>query len=219
MKKLITLFFFALSLSAFATSVTFKVSMKGSGMECDSVFIVGNHTDWAFVQMADEGDSLYSVTLNLTETDTVVYYYITIGWWAADYLDWREIVPTDCDQSAELMGWEGDRAFIVPAEALTVAYVWGTCDEPEGPSAIENTENSYGFELYPNPCKDVLNITLPEEMNQAYVDILDISGKKILSARKSVNSRAIDISDLSEGIYLVRVNDGSRTFVNKLIVQ
>ena len=117
MKKLFTLLFLALSLSAFSTSITFEVSMKGSGTTYDSVFIVGSQTNWEFVQMTDQGDSVYSVTMNLNSGDTATYYFITIGYWAANYLDYRETVPADCDSSAELAGWDGDRSFIVPAAA------------------------------------------------------------------------------------------------------
>ena len=219
MKKLFTLLLIVLSLSAFATSVTFKVSMKGSGVEYDSIFIVGNHTDWNFVQMADEGDSLFTVTLNLPAEDSVVYYYITIGWWASDYLDYRETVPADCDASAELFGWDGDRAFIVPADPITVAYIWGTCEEPAGPDAIHGqTDNVSDFGLFPNPCGDVLSIVLPTLDDHASIEILDISGKKIMDIEPSAHNVSIDLSDLTDGLYMVKVYSGNNTVIKKLVV-
>ena len=219
MKKIFTLLFLALTLSAFATSVTFKVSMKGSGVEYDSVFVVGSHTDWLFVQMADEGDSLFSVTLNLPEEDTAVYYYITIGWWASDYLDYREIVPAECDASAELVGWDGDRAFIVPADPLTIAYIWGTCDEPAAPSAIHRQSSDFSdFGLFPNPCGNVVTIALNAIHQNTTIEILDISGKKIRDIETSVKNVSVDVSDLTKGLYLVKVNTGISTYVKKLVV-
>jgi hypothetical protein len=219
MKKFITLLFLALSISAFATSVTFKVSMKGSGVEYDSIFIVGNHTDWNFVQMADEGDSLFSVTLNLPAEDSVVYYYITIGWWASNYLDFRETVPADCDASAELFGWDGDRAFVVPADPITIAYIWGTCEEPPAPSAISNQSEKFSdFELFPNPCSDIVNLSVLSITEKATIEILDISGKKVRDFETSMKNVSIDVSDLTEGLYLVKMINGNSTFVKKLVV-
>jgi hypothetical protein len=218
MKKLFTLLLLALSISAFATSVTFEVSMKGSGLEYDSIFVVGSHTSWEFVQMADQGDSLYSVTLNLPATDTAVYYFITIGYWASDYLDYREIVPADCDYSAELVGWEGDRAFIVPAEALTVSYYWGTCEEVE-PGVGLNNNISDNFELFPNPAGDLVTIILPELANNANIEILDISGKIVKTSTTSVPQTTLDLTELTEGLYLVKIVSGENTLVRKLIVK
>jgi len=216
MKKIFTLFFLALAISAFGTSVTFKVSMKGSGVEYDSIFIVGSHTDWSFVQMADEGDSLFTVTLNLPAEDSVVYYYITIGWWASDYLDYRETVPVECDGSAELFGWDGDRAFVVPADPLTVAHIWGTCEEPAGPDAI-NDDNDPGFSYFPNPAEDRVSISLPGT-GKYVAEIIDLSGKRLLSAESSASEVTFDVSRLETGTYFIRVTGNNSRSVRKLVV-
>jgi hypothetical protein len=220
MKKLFTLLFFALTVGAFATSVTFQVSMKGTGLDYDSVFVVGSHTDWAFVQMADEGDSLYSVSLNLLAGDTAVYYFITIGYWASDYLDYRELVPADCDYSNELVGWEGDRAFIVPEETMTISYYYGTCDEVEtGAGVNDRDENSLQFDLFPNPAGELVTILLPEMVKQTSIEILDISGKTVRKLEYSIGKTTLDVTDLSQGVYLVKVQSGDVNSVRKLIVK
>jgi hypothetical protein len=221
MKKIFTLLLLALSLSAFSTSVTFEVSMKGSGWTYDSIFVVGDMSNWEFVQMADQGDSLFSVTMNIPADDSIVFYYITIGWWASDYLDYREIVPAECDGSAELYGWDGDRAFIIPAEAVTYGFYWGTCTEIEhdGGTAISDRSNTADFEMYPNPAGNLLTVQLPGATNGASIDIIDIAGKVAKTIVSSDTRNVIDISDLSEGLYMVRVQDSSTTMVKKLIVQ
>ena len=80
MKRITTLLLLmCLSISAFAVNVTFVVSMEGSGVDYDSVFIVGEQTDWDFVEMEEIGDSLYSATINMNAGDSAAFYFITIG--------------------------------------------------------------------------------------------------------------------------------------------
>ena len=221
MKKIFTLLLLALSMGAFSTSVTFQVSMKGSGWTYDSIFVVGDMSNWEFVQMADQGDSLFSVTMNIPANDSIVFYYITIGWWASDYLDYREIVPAECDGSAELYGWEGDRAFVIPADAVTYGFYWGTCTEIEtgGSTAIPDRNSTVDFEMFPNPAGKLLTIQLPGKTNGAVMDIIDISGKAVKKLVLTGINNSIDISGLSEGLYMVRIQSDNVTMVKKLIVQ
>jgi hypothetical protein len=223
MKKLLTLLLLALTVSAFAINVTFKVSMKGSGVDYDSVFVVGEPTAWAFVQMVDEGDSRYSASINLTAGDSLAYYFITIGYWATDYLAYRETVPEECALSAELTGdpgWTTDRAFIVPNAPLTISYYWGTCTEVSAGVGInERNEIDPEFELYPNPTNGLVTLNLSEITNRTNIEILDISGKTVKNIETSAKTTSFDVSDLSNGLYMVRVLGGTTTLVRKLIVQ
>jgi hypothetical protein len=219
MRKLFTLLFLALSLSAFSTSITFELSMKGSGVTYDSVFVVGSQTDWLFVQMVDQGDSLFTVSMNLPEGDTAVYYFITIGYWASDYLDYRETVPLDCDNSMELVGWEGDRAFIVPASPVKISNIWGTCDEVPGVSAIKVTNNNEKLDLFPNPTEGNVTVQLPEFTNFATIEILDLSGKSIRSIDALAKEFTFDVSDLTKGIYIVKVSSGDAISYGKMVVR
>lgn len=221
MKKLFTLLLIVFAISAYATNVTFEVSLKGSGQATDSVYVVGNATDWLMVEMDDMGDSLFSTTMNITSGDTVVYYFITVGWWAPDYQQYREVVPLDCDDSQELVGWEGDRAFIVGSSPMTVSYTWGTCEPAvEAPNAIRGEiETGFGFELYPNPAVDQVNIILNSSSANTRVELLEISGKSIRSFAISENQVTIDVSDLAAGVYFAKVQDGENIQIKKLVVQ
>ena len=134
--------------------------MKGSGVEYDTVFIVGIHTDWEFVEMSDQGDSLYSVTMNLDAGDSTAFYFITIGWWASDYADYRESVPEECDFSAEYAGWDGDRGLEVPADNTTFSYIWGSCETPGIPTSVsDNKVIDMSLNVFPNPASESLTLS------------------------------------------------------------
>ena len=201
-----------------SASVTFKVCMKGSGMDYDTVFIVGDHTDWEFLPMADIGDSVWALTMILSVDDTAAYYYITNNSWTG-YEDYRETVPPDCDQSEELMGWEGDRAFIVPAAAITLSSVWSSCEEECDTSSSVGVVDQVTdvMRLFPNPATEFVTLVLPESKSLCTVELFDISGKLCRSIEFKGQEVKIGVADLQKGIYLVKVSDGKDLFVQKLI--
>ncbi len=83
-----------------------------------------------------------------------------------------------------------------------------------GPLNYEGPEWDASISLYPNPAYSVLHI---ESKLSAItkVEVFSVLGTKVLETTKSV----INIEDLSEGIYLVKVNAGGRSVTKKLIVR
>lgn len=61
------------------------------------------------------------------------------------------------------------------------------------------TTNLKPFVIYPNPAKDVLNISYPEDLD---FEIFNMLGRKILAGEKQTNG-AIDISGLKAGQYII----------------
>jgi len=63
------------------------------------------------------------------------------------------------------------------------------------------------FNLYPNPTKDILNITFGAENITAKLDLMDIYGRIILT-KNLINSNKydIDVRDLPQGYYIISLN-------------
>lgn len=84
---------------------------------------------------------------------------------------------------------------------------------------IENpvTDQSLDFKLFPNPVDQILNLTVEEVYEQAQYSIFNIQG--VLICKKPLNSRQIqiDVSNLTTGIYLVKVENGTQSFEGKFI--
>jgi hypothetical protein len=74
--------------------------------------------------------------------------------------------------------------------------------------------NANSFELYPNPVSEVLTLTqLP---NEAQITIYSVVGEKIKTLESQQNTETIDISELTPGIYMIKVNNSSfRKFIKK----
>ncbi len=75
-------------------------------------------------------------------------------------------------------------------------------------------EQKLNFSLYPNPASDYFTIEMENEIKS--VEIYSLQGQKVLTS----NSKIITVSDLSEGIYFVRIEDQNSAFsAQKLIVK
>lgn len=223
MKKIFTLFLLLSAVSAYSVEITFKVSMKGSGVDMSAgVFLAGGvyNGSWGFNEMTNEGDSLYSVTLDLTAGDTIAYYFITNNSWT-NYEDYREpSLSTDCDGS-DIIGWEGDRGFIVPSSATTYSYIWGSCDSP-GTSAIESDliEESY-LTVFPNPATGSIRVNSSLLSEGASIEVINLCGKSVILNKysKKTSEAVIDLTGLSSGIYLLKAYTGCKTLSRKLVVK
>lgn len=83
-----------------------------------------------------------------------------------------------------------------------------------GINEINNSEVSF----YPNPTNDLLLIETQEAFNT--VEVIDITGKLLLSEKINTTSHVLLMEDVNEGIYFVklRFNDG-RTITKKIMKQ
>ena len=74
-----------------------------------------------------------------------------------------------------------------------------------------------GFKLYPNPAfADVIYVTT-EKNNLKEVSIYDVFGELVLTDRLS--SKAMNISRLSPGVYVVQVTENDKSITRKLVVK
>ncbi len=97
--------------------------------------------------------------------------------------------------------------------SLMVHPVFGAASEFTG---ILNTDNKTNdFSLYPNPANDRLFINTGNTNEKIMFSIVDLLGKVIID--NAVYSGLIDISNLDNGIYFVRLNDEKNTTTLKFI--
>lgn len=80
---------------------------------------------------------------------------------------------------------------------------------------LGNTPASFGMQLYPNPVKgNVVNVKTASKTKLNY-RLYDLSGRE-LSQGKVIN-QSIPTHNLSSGVYLIKLNDGQKSFTKKLI--
>jgi hypothetical protein len=78
------------------------------------------------------------------------------------------------------------------------------------------------FDIFPNPVKDILNITLSDNsvLENTIVEISDISGKIIYSNyfNRIDKSIEIDVTDFSGGMYFIKLDTGEKSEVKKVVI-
>jgi hypothetical protein len=91
-------------------------------------------------------------------------------------------------------------------------------------SVKPNALNTNSLNLYPNPTKDQLLVSVNGSSNQvASFEIINIDGKVVLRDETRYNGAAqakrVDVSQLSKGVYMVRMTTESGVFTQKFIKQ
>ncbi len=69
------------------------------------------------------------------------------------------------------------------------------------------------FNIYPNPTINVVNIELASELKS--VEVYSLQGQKIISS----SSKELNVSDLSSGVYMIRVEDTNGAIANKRLIK
>ncbi|MBU1369466.1 MAG: T9SS type A sorting domain-containing protein, partial [Bacteroidetes bacterium] len=84
---------------------------------------------------------------------------------------------------------------------------------------INEIENPI-MEVFPNPATTQTWLQLPENtaLSQIQIELYSPAGKLLHKTKPSSNFHKIDVAHLPKGLYLVRLWDGERWYVEKLVV-
>ena len=74
--------------------------------------------------------------------------------------------------------------------------------------------------LYPNPSNGLFTLELNNSNNEEFiVEIYNVIGKIVYTAKISDNLTDINITEMSAGIYYVSINNGVNRKVSKIMIQ
>ena len=182
-----------------------------------------NNTAWETV--GSEGLSLgeaYSISLKLDAADNPYIAYLDRG-----YSD-KAVVKKWNGSTWETVGNEGFSAgmlyaisFVIDGSGnLIVAYssadlfakYFGT-----GVSTVPKYNAAINVSVYPNPTSDFFRVDIDRNYESITIEIYDILGKKLLTVKDNVDN--IDISNLRNGIYTLRLKTNKGEASIKLIVR
>lgn len=126
-------------------------------------------------------------------------------------------------------GFEGDTETIVitASEVGTVYYInfgqYATADNPEGVATVEVTTTALGvdgndfknFTAYPNPVKDILNLSYSQNITN--VAVFNLLGQQVIVKEINASQSQVDMSGLAAGTYLVKVLAGDAIKTIKVV--
>ena len=84
-------------------------------------------------------------------------------------------------------------------------------------ASIEETTNN-SFEVYPNPASDVVNIKFNDATNAA-ISVLNLAGKEVMTYTVNGTQTSFSTSSLTNGVYLIKVSNGTDVQITKVIVR
>jgi hypothetical protein len=107
---------------------------------------------------------------------------------------------------------------------INVGHYSGSGDSPEGPFTIDVTTtlssdsfDNANFTAYPNPVKDVLNVSYTSEISS--IRVINMIGQEVISKNINATSTQVDMSQLSAGTYIVNVTVGDNVKTLKVVKQ
>jgi len=86
---------------------------------------------------------------------------------------------------------------------------------PLGYDGIYESKQVHNYNLYPNPVGDVMNISNLEDVQK--IEILDLSGKLVISKDVETNQVRINTSELTNGMYIVSYHTSNGVKTSKFI--
>ena len=112
---------------------------------------------------------------------------------------------TNLNTNETLLSIDGSVAF----STKTINFCVGTVSAP--------TEMSTEMSIYPNPTTGMLNIASNDEIDS--IEIFNSIGTTVVSSNVAGNSSAIDMSNLPNGMYFVRVSTSNGTETVKVVLE
>ena len=73
------------------------------------------------------------------------------------------------------------------------------------------------FAVYPNPVGDRLNISFPEQTQEATITLYNILGSKVLEQKVAATNNSIDLASFNAGVYLANIAADGKTNSFKII--
>ena len=91
-------------------------------------------------------------------------------------------------------------------------------------TTLSSSEGIYDVEsgtltLYPNPASEKVTMTVTGFEGTVEVEIVDMNGRRVAGYTTMDSELTINVSDLAQGAYFVRVTGDNHTAVRKLIVK
>lgn len=164
----------------------------------------------------DANGNIYLIWINTEGKKTVSYLNNKLE------LIWETVL--DMTGSNQTLLYD---AFVMQGNKLVVYgdYVrydvgyYGFCYIISNNNVISVPENSASnFSIYPNPVNDIINLSFSSEVNCEKIEIYGIDGK--LYHEQNYNVESVNVSNLSNGIYMMKVTlDNGNAYTEKIVIE
>jgi hypothetical protein len=82
-----------------------------------------------------------------------------------------------------------------------------------------STQSILTTQIFPNPTNDIINLYIDDKDRSYELSLSDISGKELLHKYDNAGNQALNMTNLSSGIYFLKVIQGDKSSCQKIIKQ
>ena len=105
--------------------------------------------------------------------------------------------------------------FTIATPAITNAQLVKTSNTV---SVINDTESTIeGLYIYPNPVSNGRLYITTQKKAAKEIEIFDVLGKKIITTE--IFDKSLDVSQLSPGVYILKIKEGNASATRKLVIR
>lgn len=138
------------------------------------------------------------------------------------FLEWNAADPVSDDEIEDnrntvISGVQGNRNPFIDNPYLATIIWGGTAAEDRWGTLSTNSVELEEFNIYPNPAKDLVNVTLKNNL-ETRVEIYDVLGKRVF-IRKINKSTPLNTGSLKSGLYLIKFIQKDNITTKKLIIE
>ncbi|PLX07879.1 MAG: hypothetical protein C0596_09060 [Marinilabiliales bacterium] len=160
--------------------------------------------------------------LNSWRNDTINMSYYYGGWWPTGHGGLWYDETSLIEQNNNYLG-------LMYIDAQDTSYIWINLAIQKAiyisvksyaiykPNS-QNVKPENSISIYPNPCNNILNISLPKSSFSYNIQIYNTQGKLLLNKEIS-NLYQLDVSYLSKGMYIIKAMNEEIEKIFKFIVQ
>ena len=95
-----------------------------------------------------------------------------------------------------------------------------SCDTLRTPTGINSTHLDQGVRIYPNPNNGTFNVSLDNNLvKNAALTVYDITGRIVVAKQNITTDETISISDVTKGIYIIRLQSDKAVINRRVIVE
>lgn len=158
--------------------------------------------------------TINSIDVSTTNTDNILS--ATLSGAAYQWID--------CNNGNQAINGATEQSFTPTINGSYAVIVNdGTCSDTSSCLLVDNLKvdeliHFYGINVFPNPTKDFLNVSIAKENTLSEIRIKDLTGRTLIinSGEKSSFTK-FDISSFSDGIYILEIEIGKETSQIKFI--
>ncbi|SNB27422.1 Protein of unknown function precursor containing PKD domains and a C-terminal secretion signal [Flavobacterium psychrophilum] len=140
--------------------------------------------------------------------------------------DWKPTVDSDWRHEIVNLSTVANQSSVLIKIKNTSGYgtrVWFDNIKINSNAVLNTEENSFdAVSIYPNPSKDIFNISLPFSNEEYSITIYNILGQLVLKdsfSGSNTNQNTINLSGKEKGIYYVKVESKSKKIIIKKIIK